>query len=164
MNYRRTKAVMQKAALRFWRSTAERKAGSVFGLTVFERNRAVEDQMIRSAVGIRAEVALTQELISGSSFSVFGQRRVFQAGLHLAARENRKAVRIQAIHKILFAAFGIGIPEQIIIKTDFGVLCGGFIHPVQGCAANFTTVGRIAAAAFRVICTENFGHIAVCIM
>ena len=56
-----------------------------------------------------------------------------------------------ALQKVLVRAVGLGIQEQIVIQPDLRVHARFGIDPVNRCALDLASVGRVAAARSRVI-------------
>ena len=115
---------------------------------VLQRDRAVEDKMLRSRVAVvEAKVALTHELEALGVLALFGHRQLAETGFDLAAGENLETVGIDAVKEVLVRAVRLRITEQIVVETNLGVDRGVCVDPVDGRALDLAPVGRITAAA-----------------
>ena len=134
----------------------------IYLLKLLQCNGTVEYQMAGLCIlVVKAEIALAHELVAFGALALFGHGSFSQTGLHLAALEDDKAFRVEILKEILILSVGIGIGEEIVIESDLCVNTVGGVDPVNGCALDLAAVGRIAAAAFRVILTVNFLYAAV---
>ena len=129
---------------------------------VLQRDRAVEDKMLRSRVAVvEAEVALTHELEALGVLALFGHRQLAETGFDLAAGENLETVGIDAVKEVLVRAVRLRITEQIVVETNLGVDRGVCVDPVDGRALDLAPVGRITAAPLGVILAVDLRHTAV---
>ena len=106
-----------------------------------------------TAVG--AEVAQTHELIAGRCLGIC------QGSFHLTAGQHFQRVGVQASQEILAGGIGIGIVEEVVVLTHFGVQTVVGIHPVDGGTLDLAAVGRIAAAGLGIVGGQNLGDVAV---
>ncbi len=115
--------------------------------------------MLRGRIlAVNAEVAHAKELGLRPSGSAL--EHLFK----LAARENLERVGVEAAYIILVRSVRIGIGEQIAVQPYLGVGAVVCIDPVYRCTLDLAAVGRISAAAFRIVGREDLGNIAVGIL
>ena len=90
---------------------------------VLQRDRAVEDKMLRSRVAVvEAEVALTHELEALGVLALFGHRQLAETGFDLAAGQNLQGIGVQAVEEVLVRAIGLGVGEEIAVPSGSGSL------------------------------------------
>ena len=105
---------------------------------ILQADGTVEHQMAGGAVlAVRAEIAQTHELIGR------GRLGVPEAGLHLAAGEHRKALRVQAIQEVLVRAVGLLIGKQVVVQPDLRVHAVLRVHPVERGTLDLAAVGGV---------------------
>ena len=111
---------------------------------VLQRNGAVKYQMFLGRIlVIYAEITLTQELEGSRSLCIF------EALFYLTAGENLERVRVHAGEVVLTRSIRICIVKQICILTNLSIAAVVCVHPVDGCALDFTAVCRVTAAGLR---------------
>ena len=104
------------------------------------------------------------EIANAEELEVSGSGSVCQHALSFAAGENLEGVGVKIVKEVLVCTVGIGVGEEVIVKTDLAVNSSVAVYPVDSSALDLASVGGIAAAAVGIVLAEDFDNITLIVL